>query len=146
MSLLLCSGLNHLNTGRIQGGRSHPLKPTKVALFTMILYNSVNSIRDLDHFAVHCFVSAVLSASSLLQQNPVMRFATKYYWNRPPKLTGWIRPCLSKIQFKAESSFSEAYKNMEAKSIHTFLISFYKNAVSVCFSITQHYSLFGGVP
>ena len=39
-----------------------PLKPTKVTFFSMILYNS----------------ERLLTA--------------KYCWNRPPKLTGWIRP------------------------------------------------------
>jgi len=42
------------------GGRSLPLKPTEVNLFTMILYHSEKSIRDLSHFAVLCFVTGVL--------------------------------------------------------------------------------------
>jgi len=33
-----------LGQGRIQGGRSLPLKPTKVTLFTIISYNSENKI------------------------------------------------------------------------------------------------------
>jgi len=49
---------------RIQGGSigsiaTPRLKPTKVTLFTMILYNWKNSIRNRGNFVVHCFVTAV---------------------------------------------------------------------------------------
>ena len=47
--------------GRIQGGgRSPHLKPTKVTLFTITLYDSENSIRDIRPFSIHCFVTTVL--------------------------------------------------------------------------------------
>ena len=46
--------------GGAKGGDRPPLKPTKVTLFTMILYNSENSIHEQGHFAVHCFVTALL--------------------------------------------------------------------------------------
>ena len=36
----------HVMPGRIQGGAIAPLKPMKVTLFIMILYNSENNIRD----------------------------------------------------------------------------------------------------
>ena len=57
--IVLCS----LIQGRIQGGqlgRSPPQKPKKVTVFTMILYNLENRIRDIRPFAVFCFVTAVL--------------------------------------------------------------------------------------
>jgi len=41
-------------------GRSPLLKPTTGTFFTMILYNSENSIRDKKPFDVHCFVTAGL--------------------------------------------------------------------------------------
>jgi len=43
--------------GQIHGGpigAISSLKPTKVTFFTMILYNSKNSFRDIIHIAVHC--------------------------------------------------------------------------------------------
>jgi len=49
--------------GRIQGGdwADRPtLKPTKVTLFAMILYNSENNIRDLRPFSLYFFVTALL--------------------------------------------------------------------------------------
>jgi len=51
-------------------GRSLSLKPTKVTLFTMILYNSENSIRDIRLFCrpLFCHSSFVKFTSSLLQQ------------------------------------------------------------------------------
>ena len=30
---------------------------------------------------------------SLTVVNPQWDLTAKYYWNRPPKLSGWIRPC-----------------------------------------------------
>ena len=42
------------------GGRSPPLKLTKVSLLTVILYDSENSIHLKGHFVVHCFVTAML--------------------------------------------------------------------------------------
>jgi len=53
-------------------GRSPPLKPTKVTLFTMILYSSENSIRDKRPFCrplfCHTHSSVVTCISFLLQQ------------------------------------------------------------------------------
>jgi len=58
--------------GRIHGGAIGaiaPSKPMKVTSFTMILYNSVNSIRDIRPFfrPLFCHSSVVKSTSSLLQ-------------------------------------------------------------------------------
>ena len=74
-------------------GRAPTLKPTKVTLFTIISYNSENSIRDIkscialsQQFCEVYFIS--LTATKLLWD-----LTTKYYWKRtPPKLTGWARP------------------------------------------------------
>jgi len=60
------------NQRRIQGGRlgrSLPLKPTKVYLFTIIFYNSENNIRDISPFCrlLFCHSSVVKYTSSLLQ-------------------------------------------------------------------------------
>jgi len=51
------------------GGRSLPLKPTKVTFFTMILCNSENSVRDIRPFCrqLFCHRSVVKYTSSLLQ-------------------------------------------------------------------------------
>jgi len=45
------------------------LKPTKVTFFTMIFYNSENSIRDMKHFCrpLFCHSSVLKYTSSLLQ-------------------------------------------------------------------------------
>jgi len=50
-------------------GRSLPLKPTQVTLFTMILYNWENSIRDIRPFfhPLFCHSSVAKYPSSLLQ-------------------------------------------------------------------------------
>jgi len=87
---------------RLQGrmgvglGWSPPtLKPTKVTLFTIILYNSENNIRDKVTLS-----SVVLSQQccemcfiSLTVAKPLWDLTSKYYWNRPlPELTGVIRP------------------------------------------------------
>ena len=67
---------------RIQGsrlGRSPPppaLKPTKVTLFTMILYNSEKSIRDI----IQKTVSLIRLDYQILLKSPF-----------PPNLTSWIR-------------------------------------------------------
>jgi len=58
--------------GRIQGG-DHPLpiKPTKITLFTLILYNSENNIRDVRSFCrplfCHSCVVKYRPTSFLLQ-------------------------------------------------------------------------------
>jgi len=52
-----------VGTGGSKGerlGRSRPLKPTKIDLFVMILYNSEITFAIKGHFFVHCFVTAVL--------------------------------------------------------------------------------------
>jgi len=43
---------------------------------------------------------------SLTEVNPQCNLNAKYYWNRPPKLTGWIRPC-AKLRY----SFTKACIN-----------------------------------
>ena len=81
-----------LTQGRIQGGSIGsivPLKPTKVALFTMNLYNSENNIAIIGHFLVHCFVTAVLwsifnlcySTEAVVRLNYHGLSATKKGWN-----------------------------------------------------------------
>jgi len=83
--------------GRIQGGTIRaiaPPKPTKVTLFTLIFYNSENSIRDVRPFCrrflwqqcCHVYFIPVTIAK------PLWDLTTKYYWNRPPNVIGWIRP------------------------------------------------------
>jgi len=69
-------GVNDANIctqqGRIQregrADRSPSLKPTKVTLFTMIMYNSENSIRDMRPFCrqLFCHSTAVKYTSSHL--------------------------------------------------------------------------------
>jgi len=58
-------------------GAIAPLKRAKVSLFTMILYNSENTIRDIRSFCppLFCQSSVVKNTLSLLQQpsEPVMR-------------------------------------------------------------------------
>jgi len=59
------------NQWRIQGGwlgRSLPLKPAKVSLFTVIYYNSETNIRDISPFCrlLFCQSSVVKYTSSLL--------------------------------------------------------------------------------
>ena len=58
-------------------GRSPPLKPAKVTLFTMILYNTEKSIRDIRSFCLALFCQSSFSKNtlSLLQYliEPVMR-------------------------------------------------------------------------
>jgi len=93
--------------GRIQGGDwgDRPLlKPTNVTFFTMILYNAGNSIRVIRPFCLHCFVTTVLwsilyvsYSSELVMRLHCKILLKKYYWNRPARHTGWIRPCLFAI-------------------------------------------------
>jgi len=62
-----------LNSGGSRGAIEviTPLKPTKVTLSTMILYNSENSIRDIKPFCspLICHSSVVKYTSSLVQQS-----------------------------------------------------------------------------
>jgi len=62
---------------RTRLGRS----PPPHSLFSMIFYNSQNSIREIKPFSVHYFVAAVLL--SILHRSysnePAMRLTTKYY-------------------------------------------------------------------
>ena len=73
------------------------LKSTTVTLFTMIFYNSENSIRDIRplYRPLFCHRSVVKYTLSFLQ------YRSHYYtWLPniaeivPPKLVRWIRPCL----------------------------------------------------
>ena len=73
-----------------------PLNHMKVTLFTMILCNSENSIHDIRLFCrpFFCHSSVVkVYFISFTVVNPSWDLTAKYYWNRPPNLTGWIRPC-----------------------------------------------------
>jgi len=67
-------------------GRSLPLAPKNVTLFTMFFYNSENSIRDIRLFCrpLFCHSSVVKYTSSLLQQRSRYDawLTTKYCWNR----------------------------------------------------------------
>ena len=79
-----------------RGGAIVPLKPTKVAFFTMICYNSENSINDIRPLCrpLFCHSSFVKYTSSLLEQRRG-RYET-WLWKineiAPPNITGWIRP------------------------------------------------------
>ena len=75
-------------------GPSSPQKPIKVISFTMIFFNSENSIRDVRPFccALFCHSSVVKHTSSLLHLAKSLLDLTDY-WIPPPKLNGWIRPC-----------------------------------------------------
>jgi len=55
--------------GGIQGGAIAPIKPKKMTLFTMILHNSENIIRDIRSFCctLFCHSNVVKYASTLLQ-------------------------------------------------------------------------------
>jgi len=70
MSLLSLPGKVYAKSGADPEGAISPLKPTKVTLFIMILYNSENSICDLRPFCrpFFCHSSLVKYTSSLLQQ------------------------------------------------------------------------------
>ena len=85
-------------------GAIAPLKPTKVSLFTMMLYNSENNVskpipnKSFVMFKLsHCSrYKAILSFIVASQQfcglyfiyptvaKPLWDLTTKYYWNRPP--------------------------------------------------------------
>jgi len=62
----------------------------------MISYNSENNFRDGSPFCHPFFGHSIVVnyASSLLQSvgKLLWDLTTKYFWNRPPKLAGWIRP------------------------------------------------------
>ena len=61
--------LDKVTTAANPGGAIANLKPTKVTLLTMILYNSDNSIRDIGPFCrpLFCHSSVVKYASFFLQ-------------------------------------------------------------------------------
>jgi len=63
-------------------GAIAPLRLTKVTIFTLILYNSER------HLAANGDMTV------------------KYYWNRLPKLTSWIRPCFGVTSKKGFMCFS----------------------------------------
>ena len=77
-----------------------PLKPTKVTLFSTILYNSENNIHDVRPVCcrLFCHILAVKNhakkyTSSVLQQsNCYETWPTNIIEIAPLKLTGWIRP------------------------------------------------------
>jgi len=49
-----------VKTGENPGGAIAPPKTYELTSFTMILYDSENSIRNKGHFVIHCFVTEVL--------------------------------------------------------------------------------------
>jgi len=83
-SSFVCWGIT--NQVRIRGAIEaiDPLKPTKVTLFTTILYNSEIAFVIWDLFAIHCFVIAVLWSilHPLTVAKALPKLTTKYYWNR----------------------------------------------------------------
>jgi len=80
-------------------GKIASLKPTRVTLFTMILYKSEKSIRDKRPFChpLLCRSSAVkYTFTSLTVVNPRMRLDYQKSLKSPPLnllFTDWIRPC-----------------------------------------------------
>jgi len=86
--------------GRIRGGNwgNRPLKPTKVTLFTVILFNWEKSIRDIRPFCgqLFCHSSVVKYTSSLYSSEAIMRLDYQILLQSiSPNLIDWIRPCLS---------------------------------------------------
>ena len=81
--------------GGCRGQRSPPLKPAQVTLFTMILYNSENNIRDIrpfvwsQHCCEVCFISLIVGKS-------LWDLTTKNFWNRPPQPC-WLDPPRSRL-------------------------------------------------
>ena len=86
-------------------GRSLPLKATKVTLFTMILYNSENSIHSLRPFCLHCLVTAMLWCILHLpySSDTAMRLdQPNITETSPPNHAGFICPAVS---FTGKNSF-----------------------------------------
>ena len=82
--------------GLIQGRAISPLKPTptKVVLFTIILYSSEKTFAIKGHSVDNCFVTAVLWSILSYSNEAVMRLDYQILLKlRPQKITGWIRPC-----------------------------------------------------
>ena len=69
-----------------------PLKPTKVTWFTMILYNSENSIRDKRPLCrpLFCHGSVVTYISFLYSSAPVLRIDYQILLKSNPPLTYWL--------------------------------------------------------
>jgi len=67
-----------------------PLKPTKITLFTMMLYNLESSIRDIRTLCRPLFVTAVLWSivHPSYRSEGLWDLTTQFYWNRPPNHTG----------------------------------------------------------
>jgi len=84
-----------VKTGANPGGNRPPIS-YKLTLFTMTVYNSEDSIRDVRPFCSHCFVRAMLSSLFHLfySSDPVMRLEFQILLKSPPKLIGWIRLCV----------------------------------------------------
>ena len=66
-----CINIEWIYSGGSRGGGATgtipPLKPAKVTLFAMILYNSENNIRDVGSFALPLFCQ-----SSVVKNKPVL--------------------------------------------------------------------------
>ena len=82
-------------------GAISPLKLAEVTLFTMILYNSENSIRDIRPFCrpLICHNSVMCSLLHLsYSSEPVKRLDYQILLKlTPPNLTGWIRLWIKQI-------------------------------------------------
>ena len=82
--------------GRSSGGRSLPLKPTKVTLFKIILCNSKNSVCDIRWFCRPLFYhsNVVKCTSILLQQRSCCEtWLPNITEIAHPNLTDWIHSC-----------------------------------------------------
>ena len=84
-----------VKTGANPGEAIAPPKTYELTLFTMILYDSENRIRN-----TRPFLSSIVLWQkfcevyfiSLKVVNPWGDLTNKFYWNRPPNLIGWICP------------------------------------------------------
>ena len=77
-----------IKTGAKQGGAIEGIalhKTYELTLYTMIVYNSENSIRSTRLFFIHCFVTEVLWSRlyfiPLKVVNPSWDLTNNYYWN-----------------------------------------------------------------
>ena len=111
-------------SGTDPGGAIVPLlKPTKVTLFTTILYNSEKSIRDIRPFChpLFCHSSGVKSFISLTVVNPWCDLTTKYFWNPPLlNLTGRICPWSESI---TKQKFGRIWIQLQIH-VHLFCLVF----------------------
>jgi len=92
-------------------GAIAPLKPAKVAFFTIILYNSENNIRNIEPLCCPLFCTVAKLFYETWLPN-ITKIAP------PPNLTGWIRPCLE------HCSHGRSQKFFQGRATWTFCLSF----------------------